>query len=177
MTAWISWWLVIQVIGLAALPLTTRILRWLPGGGYAFSKVFGLLLLAYFLWLGAVTGVLVNDLSGSLFALLLVAALSIWSGLASGLRPASQCIKAYWQKNKASILVIEVIFLLVFAGWTLVRAYAPDKILPAGGEKFMEIAFLNGILNSPHFPPLDPWLSGFSISYYYFGYVMMAILT
>ena len=46
-----------------------------------------------------------------------------------------------------------------------------------GGEKFMEIAFLNAILNSQHFPPLDPWLSGFAISYYYFGYVMMAVLT
>ena len=41
----------------------------------------------------------------------------------------------------------------------------------------MEIAFQNAILRSEHFPPLDPWLSGFGISYYYFGYVMMAMLT
>ena len=47
----------------------------------------------------------------------------------------------------------------------------------AGGEKYMEMAFLNGILNSPQFPPNDPWLSGFAISYYYFGYVMMALVT
>ncbi len=73
--------------------------------------------------------------------------------------------------------MVEGLFLLTFAGWALVRAYAPDKILPAGGEKYMEIAFLNGVLNSPSFPPLDPWLSGFGISYYYFGYVMMAVLT
>ena len=38
------------------------------------------------------------------------------------------------------------------------------------------MAFINGILRSPSFPPLDPWLSGFAISYYYFGYVMSAML-
>jgi YYY domain-containing protein len=41
----------------------------------------------------------------------------------------------------------------------------------------MEIAFQNAILRSERFPALDPWLSGFAISYYYFGYVMMALLT
>ena len=41
----------------------------------------------------------------------------------------------------------------------------------------MEIAFINGILQSDHFPPQDPWLSGFGISYYYFGYVMMSMAT
>jgi hypothetical protein len=45
---------------------------------------------------------------------------------------------------------------------------------PAGA---MEFAFLNAILRSDAFPPHDPWLSGFGISYYYFGYVMMAVMT
>jgi uncharacterized membrane protein len=40
----------------------------------------------------------------------------------------------------------------------------------------MELAFINGILRSPVFPPQDPWLSGYAISYYYFGYVMTAML-
>jgi YYY domain-containing protein len=175
--AFLSWWLALSLIGLAALPLTTRVLRWLPGRGYAFSKVFGLLLVSYLLWVGAVTGMLVNDLGGILLALLLVAGLSTWSALTAGREAPLKRIKGFWQENKVHIIVVEVLFLLTFAGWTLVRAYAPDKILPAGGEKYMEIAFLNGVLNSPRFPPLDPWLSGFAISYYYFGYVMMALLT
>jgi uncharacterized membrane protein len=40
----------------------------------------------------------------------------------------------------------------------------------------MELAFVNAILNSPTFPPHDPWLSGYAISYYYFGYVLVAML-
>ncbi|HXW01683.1 MAG TPA: DUF2298 domain-containing protein, partial [Anaerolineae bacterium] len=39
------------------------------------------------------------------------------------------------------------------------------------------IAFINGTLRSDYFPPQDPWLSGFAISYYYFGYVLMAMVT
>ena len=41
----------------------------------------------------------------------------------------------------------------------------------------MEMAFINGILRSAHFPPQDPWLSGYGISYYYGGYVLSAMLT
>ncbi len=54
-----------------------------------------------------------------------------------------------------------------------VRASNPDIV---GTEKPMELMFINGIMNSPVFPPRDLWLSGYSISYYYFGYVMTAML-
>jgi len=40
----------------------------------------------------------------------------------------------------------------------------------------MELAFINGIYQSPSFPPNDPWLSGYAISYYYFGYLIVAAL-
>jgi YYY domain-containing protein len=40
----------------------------------------------------------------------------------------------------------------------------------------MELAFINSILRSPTFPTRDPWLSGYGISYYYFGYVLTAML-
>ncbi len=40
----------------------------------------------------------------------------------------------------------------------------------------MELMFIDSILRSPSFPPHDSWLSGYAISYYYFGYVLTAML-
>ena len=68
---------------------------------------------------------------------------------------------------------VEALFLLAFAAWAFVRAANPEAV---GTEKPMELAFINAILRSPAFPPHDPWLSGYAISYYYFGYVLVAML-
>src|SRR5437763_16575810 len=40
----------------------------------------------------------------------------------------------------------------------------------------MDFALINGILRSGQFPPQHPWLSSFSISYYYFGYYLAALM-
>jgi uncharacterized membrane protein len=71
------------------------------------------------------------------------------------------------------VVGVEVLFLFAFAVWTIVRAANPEAL---GTEKPMELAFINAILNSESFPPHDPWLSGFAISYYYFGYVLVAMI-
>ncbi|HEX9018272.1 MAG TPA: DUF2298 domain-containing protein, partial [Anaerolineaceae bacterium] len=177
MIAVLTWWGITQLFGLAALPAARRIFAWLPDHGYAFSKVTGLLLVSYLFWFGVSAGLLGNTTGGILLALALVGGVSALAGGFSGQRPLRARLTSFWKEDKAQILVTEGLFLAVFAGWALVRAYAPDKILPVGGEKYMEIAFLNGALNSPHFPPLDPWMSGYGISYYYFGYIMMAVMT
>ena len=177
MLAFLTYWVIIQVFGLAALPLARRVFSWLPDRGYAFSKTVGLLLVSYLLWLGASTGLLINNAGGVTFALLVVAGLSAWLALRGSSAPIHERVKRFWECERGRILLVEALFLLSFAGWAVVRAYAPDKILPAGGEKYMEIGFLNGVLNSPRFPPLDPWLAGYGISYYYFGYVMMGVMT
>lgn len=186
----IVWWVIIQLFGLAALPLARRIFAWLPDCGYAFSKATGLLLVSYLLWLGAITGILTNTTGGILLALLVTAGISLWAGFSKGSRLTDGRLtdgrladsrlaelRTFWKEHRGHVLATELLFLFAFAGWAAVRAYAPEKIMPAGGEKYMEIAFLNGVLNSPRFPPLDPWLAGYSISYYYFGYVMMAVMT
>jgi YYY domain-containing protein len=174
-----SWWLLIQLLGLIALPLTYRLFKWLPGRGYAFAKPVGLLLTSYLLWLGTSLGYLRNTVGGALVAMALTAGISLawYAGGRRRGRGAEPSLLRFLQEHGRLVLTVEILFTLGFLAWAGLRAYAPDKIMSSGGEKFMEIAFLNAILQSPTFPPRDPWLSGFAISYYYFGYVMMALMT
>jgi YYY domain-containing protein len=173
-------WLILEILGWLAVPIAYRFLRWLPDRGFTFARSLGLLLASYVLWLGASTGLLRNDLGGILFAFLLMAGVSAWlffKGREGEMGPTRHSLPDFLRQHKGLVLTVEILFALAFVAWAILRAYAPDKIMSAGGEKFMEMAFLNGILNSPRFPPLDVWLSGFAISYYYFGYVMMALMT
>ena len=55
----------------------------------------------------------------------------------------------------------------------LIRARMPD---PWGTERPMDFALFNAIQRSTNFPPHDPWLAGYSINYYYLGYLLMAAL-
>jgi len=81
--------------------------------------------------------------------------------------------KEWLAGNWKTLVRGEAVFLVFFAVWALVRAANPDITYT---EKPMELAFINAILKSPSFPPQDPWLSGYAISYYYFGYVIIAML-
>ena len=172
-TSAILWWVVIQIVGWAALPLAHRLFRHLPDRGYVLAKPLGLLLVSYLFWLLCVLGVLRNTTGSIIFCLVVVAGASAYlyhrAGQADG-----YALRAFLRERWRLILVSELLFLAGFALWALYRAYNPDI---SATEKPMEFAFLNGILRSDRFPPLDPWLSGYAISYYYFGYVMMAVLT
>ncbi len=179
----LRFWLIVQAFALAALPLVWRVLGALPSRGYVLAKPLGLLLVTYLLWFGASLGLLRNSSGGILLSWLVVLALSAWMGR-NGLRKqapeagagAERPLFAWLRRHWRLVVVTEVLFLAALVAWAAVRSYSPE-ITTAGGEKFMELTFLNGILRSERFPPLDPWLSGYAISYYYFGYVMLAALT
>ena len=163
----LRWYLSLQLFGLAALPLTLRLFRRLPGRGYSFARPLGLLVGGWVFWLLLTFGWLPNTPGAVVAALGLTAAF----GAALWLRPDDDSSPLSWRH----VLAVELLFALAFGAWCLVRAHMP-RIQTAGGEKWMEIAFLNAVLRAPRFPPHDPWLSGFAISYYYFGYVMMGML-
>ena len=166
MLAWFAWWLLVSLIGWLTFPLAFRLLPALVDRGYALSRALGLLLWGYAFWLLASLGVVRNDPAGLLLALLLLAGVGLGAGWKARRR-----LRAWVRHRRKSILWAEGVFLVAFAFWALVRAAAPEVV---GTEKPMELAFINAILRSPTFPPHDPWLSGYAISYYYFGYVLVA---
>lgn len=165
----LRFWLLLQIIGLLALPLTLRLLRFLPDRGYALARPLGLLLMGYLLWILVTIGVLRNTLGNTVFVLLLIGGGSWWVWRKHG-----QEILADLRRNWRLVIATEVLFFIALLLFATFRAYNPDI---AATEKPMEFAFINGILRSDSFPPRDPWLSGYGISYYYLGYVIAAALT
>ncbi len=162
------WWLASTLIGLAAFPAAYRIFGRLSDRGYGLSRAFGLLVSGYVLWLGASIGVLGVDFSSALGSVVVLIAVSAIAGAGRW----SEIIQ-WMRKNLATLLAMEAVFLGAFVLWSFVRANNPDIVAT---EKPMELAFLNAILRADAFPPPDPWLSGHAISYYYFGYVLLAFL-
>jgi YYY domain-containing protein len=162
----IRWYAAVQVCGLVALPLCARVLGRLADTGHGVSKSLGLLLVGWVFWLTTSFGWTHNSIGGVLVALGVVGLGSVAAGRYRG-----AALRDRWP----SILLSEVVFAGAFCVGCLVRARMP-RIETAGGEKWMEIAFLNALQRAESFPPQDPWLSGFGISYYYFGYVIVSMV-
>ncbi len=175
---WLFWLLALEALGLACFALLFRLLPGLPDRGFALAKTFGLLLVAYLAWLLASIGAddgrpLMSFSSGSVWvcALLLIAA-----GALVGWRGRRELL-AFWRRRRTTLLAAEALFLVAFFGFLVLRALNPDLWHPArGGEKPMDLAFLNAVLKSPAFPPYDPWFAGGYINYYYFGFVLVGVL-
>ena len=163
------WFITVELLSLIALPATFVLFKSLPDRGYAFGKALSILIISFLLWLAAYAHILPN----TRWAIILIIALLAIGSLFLFIRRRHQIVR-FISENRTVIIVTEAIFLLSFVLYAVVRAYNPEILF---GEKPMDFAFLNGILRSEYFPPHDPWLSGYSISYYYFGYLMMATLT
>jgi YYY domain-containing protein len=175
MTEFISWYILITILGWLTYPLAWRFFPALADRGYTLSRAFGLLIWGYIFWLFASLGIAHNDIGGLLLGLSVLGGLSVWAVMTGDRvtvhRPSSM---VKWVKeNSRLIFITELLFLIAFGFMAIVRAANPEI---AGTEKPMELMFINGIMNSPAFPPRDLWLSGYAISYYYFGYVMTSML-
>jgi uncharacterized membrane protein len=165
----LEWWLAIQVLGLAAFPITYLFFNRLPDRGYAFSKALGVLLVSYGLWIAAMIGVLPNTRGSIIF---LVALLFVASFAVAGRQ--RQEMVDFVRSHLGYILLVEVLFAAALAGAMFLRSWVSDI---AATEKPMDFAFLNGIIRSEEFPARDPWFAGQSNSMYYFGHLMVAVLT
>ncbi len=165
------WWLWMTLAGAAVLPLALRYLSALPGGGYTLARALGMLMVTWVYWLLGAYGFLENSVGGIVLTWLLVLAASsalYFRGGSSGL------FSSWWRENRSLVVVAELLFAALFVGWALYRAHQNDLV---GTEKPMELAFLSATQRSPGFPPDDPWMSGYSISYYYMGYIMSSALS
>jgi YYY domain-containing protein len=166
------WWLVLLLSGLLSFPLIFLAFRALTDRGYIFGKLLGLLALAYLSWLLAA----LHILAFSRLSVSLVLAVLAGVSVIAFVRQRSTLLT--WLRQRWPVLLrAEILFTLAFFCFVGIRSLNPDVWSPyRGGEKPMELAFLNAVLRSPYMPPLDPWFSGGYINYYYYGYVIFASL-
>jgi YYY domain-containing protein len=167
----ISWYIAITLLGAVAWPLLFRLAPGLPDRGYTLSRALGLMLTGYVFWLLGSLGFLRNSVGGIIFSALIVSGFAGWAYLT---RPDhTETLSGWLADHGRTVLIAELLFAIAFLGWAIVRSHNPEIVAT---EKPMELMFLNGVRSSPAFPPRDPWLSGYAISYYYFGYVLIALI-
>ncbi len=164
------------LLGLAVWPFGFRLFRWLPDRGYTLIKPLGLLLVSYFVWLSASLHILPNVPATIVLIALLVAVMGWLPALRQRHDPQGffAQLRPWLRERRSLIIAYEALFFFAFAGWALLRAYNPEVVT---GEKIMAYSFINAIQRSTWFPPHDPWLSGFTLPYYYFGHWMIALLS
>ncbi len=169
MSETLVWWVMVQVVGLAALPLCLVLFRRLPDRGYTLSKPFALLLVGYLFWILNVVHVLPNTTRGIWAVLLLLFVASgylLWRRLDELL----DFVRQHWWLIAAT----EVVFFLAFITAAYLRSFVPDL---GGTEKPMDFMYLNAMSTADRFPPEDPWMAGENVAYYYFGYLLISIMT
>ena len=135
------------------------------------ARAVGLLLTAYLFWILGSLGFLRNTTGGILLAWLIVIGISL-TVYVRGREPFDW--RGWWRENRSVVITGEILFAVLFVGWAIIRAYQPEL---HSTEKPMDLMFINSIIRSPAFPPNDAWMAGYSISYYYFGYFIAAMLS
>lgn len=172
MSVTFAWWLFIEALGLAGAPLVATVLRNLPDRGWALTKPLSLLALGWLVWFplsldaalpfnrGWLIGVLVVFVAGN-------------AALVALVRSTREALLRLARQSWDYLLLTESLFAAAFALMVWVRSFTPSVV---DTEKFMDEAFLAAIWRAPHLPPPDPWLSGYTINYYYFGHYLMALI-
>jgi YYY domain-containing protein len=171
-----QWWLLATLAGVAVLPLCLRLLHALPDKGVLLARAAGLLLTGFVFWLLAAVGLMRSNAGGVVVAWLvvLIFSLVIYFREGGGDTRFTFDWRTWWRENRSGIIVGELVFASMFLAWSIYRAYQNGI---NGTEKPMDLALLSAISRGSTFPPNDPWLAGYSISYYYFGYILAGMLT
>ena len=163
------WLAAVEFVGLAAFPLAYFLLPKLADRGYGFGKALGILLVGYAAWILSVLRVAP---SVRLTLVALAVALAV-GGVALAYRRRAE-LADFFRRRWRLVVVSEAVFIAFFMAWTLLRSYDPaiDHT-----EQPMDFMFLNAAIRSEFGQPMDAWMAGETVSYYYFGYWMMGALS
>jgi YYY domain-containing protein len=167
----IFWYLAVMILGWVVYPLVRRVFSGFSDGGYPLTRILGLLLLSYLVWLAGSFRVPFTRLTIT----------TVFAGLlaVNGLIAFHDRVDLFKElsSRKKYYLMIEGLFLAFFIIDLSIRIGNPDLWHPwKGGEKPMDFSYFNAVLKSTSFPPYDPWYAGGYLNYYYYGFVLVGVL-
>ncbi len=168
----ILWWLVLTCLSWVAFPWMMALFPALRDRGYGLARMLSLLLWAYPAWLLASLRLVRHT------PLLLWGLFLLWTVVTLGfVYRRWHSVHEFLRQRWTDLIRIEIIFAVLYLGWVVVRYHNPDFYhLVTGGEKPMDLAYLNAVIKSSWFPPYDPWFAGGEMNYYYFGFVLVGTL-
>lgn len=166
------WIACLTLISLISFPIGYLMFSTFDDKGFLFAKTLGLLMVCFTAWILSSLHIMRFGQSSLWFGIALVSTISICITIKK-YREIFKYISANWSK----IISLEILFLGSFLAFTLIRMMNPDLWHPyRGGEKPMDMAYLNAVLKSTYMPPYDPWFSGGYLNYYYWGQFIVASL-
>ncbi len=168
-----QWWVVFFIIGITFLPLTFTLFKNFSDRGYIFSKILGIAVISYAIFLLGLLHIAPFSFLTSVLVLIFFAVLNISFIIREkndGLKRFLKIIKDNW----TIFIFEEILFIFGLLTWSYIRSFQPDI---HGLEKYMDFGILNSILRSEFFPPKDMWFTPLPINYYYFGHLATAVLT
>lgn len=163
-----AFWAVALLIAALALPIAFTLFRRFPDAGAGLSFPLGLALVGFGYFTLRVASVLPAGRAGYVLAVALFALLSATVAARD---------RRFWatlRRSLPALMITAGLFTLAFFAYVAFRSFRPDV---AGTEQPMDFMYLNATLESPAYPPHDPWLAGQRASYYYFGYLQVGVLT
>jgi uncharacterized membrane protein len=163
----LRWYFTFFIISVTFLPLTFSLFNKFSDKGYIFSKIIGIGVLSYLVFILGVLKIVTFSFPTVLISIIFLFCINYYV-----FRKNDNILTI--RKNFKIFLLEEVLFLLALILWSYVRGNFPDI---NGLEKFMDFGFVNSILRSDYFPPKDMWYSPLSINYYYFGHLITAVIT
>jgi YYY domain-containing protein len=166
----LAWFVLLEVLGLAAFALFAPMLLRLPDAGLGMAKVVALGSLAGALFV--TTAWLHIDLDRRSVGA--VTTLFVAAGAVCGSRRRA-LLTGLWRERRRVLMTAEILGAAMFAVFVLTRAMNPDLWHPErGGEKPFEMALLTAVLRTKTLPVYDPWYSHGALNYYYGGWFLLS---
>lgn len=155
----LQWYFVLLALGILFVPFTKKLFGSFVDHGYPFAKTLAIILVSYSVFVLGIMRLLPYSWLGIVIVTVVLGYLN-------------------WRVRKKIQITLtmvfeEALFLISFLFLSFVRGQEPSI---HGLEKFMDYGFMQSILKSTYFPPVDMWLGPEPINYYYFGHLAGATL-